>query len=161
MGRFGLSALFRRDQSSPRQRRGERRYNQRTIPPTGSTVLVVDDSKTVRFTLSRMLEEGRFGVVQADNGLTAIEKAVQHQPELIIMDIVMPGLNGFRATRQLRKDERTKDIPIIMISGNDEAIEEFWMRKIGADAFLAKPFTRGGLYQAVESILYQNQITAG
>lgn len=159
MGRFGLSTLFRRGQPQSRQRRGERRDNQRTNPATGTTVLVVDDSKTVRFTLSRMLEEGRFGVVQADNGITAIEKAIRYRPQLIIMDIVMPGLNGFRATRQLRKEERTRDIPIIMISGNDEAIEEFWMRKIGADAFLAKPFTRGGLYQAVESILYQNEIT--
>ncbi len=159
MDRFSLSALFRRSQPQKRSYRGERRFNHRTIPNTGSTVLVVDDSRTVRFTISRMLEEGRFGVLQADNGLTAIEKALQYRPQLIIMDIVMPGLNGFRATRQLRKDERTRNIPIIMISGNDEAIEEFWMRKIGADAFLAKPFTRGGLYQAVESLLYQNQIT--
>ena len=160
MGRFGLSALFRRGQPQSRQRRGERRYNQRTNPATGTTVLVVDDSKTVRFTLSRMLEEGRFGVVPAENGQMAVEKALRYRLQLIIMDIVMPGLNGFRATRLLRREERTRDIPIIMISGNDEAIEEFWMRKIGADAFLAKPFTRGGLYQAVENILYQNQITA-
>jgi CheY-like chemotaxis protein len=152
MDRFNLASFFRR--------KSERRINQRTIPNGDARVLVVDDSKTVRFALSRMLEEGHYEVLLAVDGESAIEKAIEHQPQLIIMDIMLPGINGFRATRYLRKEEKTKEIPIIMISGNTEAIDQFWTKKLGADAFLPKPFTRGGLYHAVEHVLYQNEIAA-
>lgn len=160
MDRFNLASLFRIGKEQQGRRRGERRANTRTIPRVGTTVLVVDDSKTVRFTLSRMLEQGHFQVLHAEDGEIGIEKAIAHRPQLIIMDIMMPGINGFRATRHLRKEENTRDIPIIMISGNEEAIDQFWSARVGADGFLPKPFTRGGLYKVIESVLYRNETAA-
>jgi CheY-like chemotaxis protein len=160
MDRFNLASLFRLGREQKNRRKGERRTNRRTTPNIDTTVLVVDDSKTVRFALSRMLQQGHFKVLHAEDGEIGIEKAITHQPQLIIMDIMMPGINGFRATRHLRKQERTKDIPIIMISGNEEVIDQFWSAKVGADGFLPKPFTRGGLYKVIESVLYRNETAA-
>ncbi len=160
MDRFSFSSFFRRNPSQKKSRTAERRVNERSVPEEGATILVVDDSKTVRMTLSHMLSQAGFETQLADDGASGIKKAIDHQPQLVIMDIMMPGINGFRATRYLRKDERTKDIPIIIISGNKEAIDQFWMKKIGANAFLAKPFTRGDLFQVIEKVLYKNVIAA-
>jgi twitching motility two-component system response regulator PilH len=165
MDRFNLASLFRRKpaQKKPTQkkhRQGERRINNRTVPNGSEKILVVDDSKTVRLTLTHMLKQGHYETLVAEDGGSGIKQAVNHRPQLIIMDIMMPGINGFRATRYLKKDERTKDIPVIMISGNKEAIDQFWMKKIGADEFLAKPFKRGDLFRVIESVLYHNEIAA-
>ena len=136
----------------------ERRRNKRTIPERGSTVLVVDDSRTVRNVLQKMLQQGGFDTLEAADGQSAVDLAMTHQPDLIIMDVVMPGMNGFQATRQLRKAPGTRAIPIIIMSGNEQATEEFWVIRIGANDFMAKPFTRFEVYRRIERILYNNEI---
>jgi twitching motility two-component system response regulator PilH len=159
MERFSLLSLFRRKSAAKKRRQSDRRINQRTVPPSGASILIVDDSKTVRLTLAHMLKQGHFQTLVAEDGASGIKQALTHRPQLIIMDIMMPGINGFRATRYLKKHERTKDIPVIMISGNKEAIDQL-VSKIGAEAFLPKPFTRGDLFRVIESVLYQNEIAA-
>lgn len=159
MERFSLLSLFRRKAAAKKRRQSDRRINQRTVPSSGASILVVDDSKTVRLTLAHMLKQGHFQALVAEDGASGIKQALTHRPQLIIMDIMMPGINGFRATRYLKKHERTEDIPVIMISGNKEAMGQL-VNKVGADAFLPKPFTRGDLFKVIESVLYQNEIAA-
>ena len=154
MGRFQIKSLFNRTGSTEQNRR----RNKRTIPDSGTTVLVVDDSKTVRTLLQKMLHQGSFNTLEAEDGETAVKMAKQHQPHIILMDVVMPGINGFQATRQIRKDPDTRDIPIVIMSGNEQATEEFWVIRIGANDFMGKPFTRGEVYRRIERILYNNEI---
>lgn len=137
---------------------GPKRKNKRTVPDAGTTILVVDDSKTIRTVLGKMLHESGYNVLEAEDGESAIELAHRHLPHLILMDVVMPGINGFQATRRLAKEPETAHIPIIIMSGNEEAIEQFWLVKIGARDFMAKPFNRFEVFRRVERILYNNEI---
>ncbi|MGV6825757.1 MAG: response regulator [bacterium] len=158
MGKFQFKSLFGRGRAATEEAQKDRRRNIRTTPPKGSSILVVDDSRTVRTMLCRMLESGGFQTLQAEDGETAIKKATEFKPTLIIMDVVMPGITGFQATRQLRKIPETKEIPIVIMSGNEQATEEFWVIRIGANDFMGKPFSRFEVYRRIEKILYSNEI---
>ncbi len=153
MDRQGLRRFFRKRKPSTPER-VERRRNRRVVPPMGTSVLIVDDSSTIRFVMSKMLWESGYKVVEATNGREGIDMALEHSPDLIFMDVVMPGINGFQATRVLRKNSDTKDIPIIIISGNKQAVEQFWAGKIGANDYMEKPFNRGEFFQRIEKALY-------
>ena len=107
-----------------------------------ANVLVVDDSKTFQSMIRRMLQQEGFRVLQALDGEEGVYMAHYSKPDLVIMDVVMPGINGFQATRQLQKDPETKHIPIIIVSGNPQATEQFWVLKMGAVDFMSKPFSR-------------------
>lgn len=131
----------------------ERRSKPRAGIPQGTTILVVDDSRTIQFTLKKMLEQDGYTVHVANDGTQAIDMAKSHDPDLILMDVIMPGINGFRATRILNNDEQTADIPIIMMSADEQAMQEYWVNKIGAKDFLNKPFVRAELFNKVEKFL--------
>lgn len=147
--------LFSR-RNSPVERRAKPR-----LPKTRVTkVLVVDDSRTVVHSLRTVLEQDGYYVMEAYDGMTAIELAKAHQPDLILMDVIMPGLNGFQATRKIRKDPATHTIPIIIISATEQPTEQFWLSKLGANDFLGKPIIRGELFNKVESQLYPRQVVA-
>ncbi len=135
-----------------------RRKQKRVTPRYGTSVLIVDDSSTVRFVMAKMLRESGYHVLEAKNGAAGLEMASAHQPDLIYMDVIMPGLNGFQVTRKLRKSEATKDIPIIIMSGNKEAVEQFWVTKIGANDYMEKPFDRRELFFRLEKVLYHRQV---
>jgi len=107
-----------------------------------------------------VLEQDGYYVMEAYDGMTAIELAKAHQPDLILMDVIMPGLNGFQATRKIRKDASTHSIPIIIISATEQPTEQFWLTKLGANDFLGKPIIRGDLFSKVESQLYPRQVVA-
>jgi twitching motility two-component system response regulator PilH len=153
MDRAGLRRFFRKKKSAAPERI-ERRKNRRVVPPMGTSVLIVDDSSTIRFVMSKMLWESGYKVVEATNGREGIDMALEHSPDLIFMDVVMPGINGFQATRMLRKNNNTQEIPIIIISGNKQAVEQFWAGKIGANDYMEKPFDRGEFFQRLEKVLY-------
>ncbi|MES9843684.1 MAG: response regulator [Candidatus Sedimenticola sp. PURPLELP] len=156
MERLRFSRFFNRSDDTTSE--GERRRNKRTIPEEGTQVLVVDDSRTAQRYLSAMLNQGRFDTMVAEDGETGINLAKIAHPDLILMDVFMPGINGFQATRKLREDPETHDIPIIMISGNSEGMDHIWGLKMGANDFIAKPFTRGQLFQRIENLLYRNSV---
>ncbi|WP_456408337.1 response regulator [Thiolapillus sp.] len=158
MANFSIKKLFRRDRARAVQIIRDRRRNFRNVPKNGEAVLIVDDSRTIRFALKKMLSQGGYQVLEADNGKDAIDIARNHEPVLILMDIVMPGLNGFQATRRIRKMDETRDIPIVIMSGNKEATEIFWVNRIGANDFMGKPFSRRDVYQRLEMAVYQNEI---
>ncbi|MGD8785216.1 MAG: response regulator [Thioalkalispiraceae bacterium] len=150
-----FKGLFNRRSSSNERRAKPRLPKDRVIK-----VLVVDDSRTVVHGLRSVLEQDGYYVMEAYDGMTAIELAKAHQPDIILMDVIMPGLNGFQATRKIRKDPATHSIPIIIISATEQPTEQFWLTKLGANDFLGKPIIRGDLFTKVETQLYPRQVVA-
>lgn len=131
----------------------DRRRQTRINAREGIRVLVIDDSATVCAALKRMLRSAKLEVdigVDAENGLALLKL---RRPDLIFLDIVLPGMNGFSALRLLRRDPLTRDIPVIMISGNELATEQFYGGSIGADDFMKKPFSRPEVFARIERLL--------
>ena len=116
-------------------------------------VLIVDDSPTEIHILRGMLEKHGYECVEADSGELGIERARAEQPDVILMDIVMPGLNGFQTTRQLTRDEATKHIPIIIVSTKSQETDKVWGLRQGAKDYLTKPVTEADLVAKVQSVL--------
>jgi twitching motility two-component system response regulator PilH len=119
----------------------------------GLRILIIDDSATVVATLGRMLRQNHYETAGAADAETGIAFAREERPDLIFLDIVLPGMSGFDALRTLRKDEATRAIPIIMISGNAQATEQFYVRRIGADDFMKKPFGRAEVFTRIQQLV--------
>lgn len=153
MQHFSLRRLLLRAKA-PRDRRNHARKR----PRYGTCILIVDDSKTITFALKKMLEQNGYHVRVASDGQDAVEQAGQHHPALILMDVIMPVMNGFRACRTLSNKEETRDIPIIMMSGDEQAMQQFWVNKIGAVDFLNKPFDRAAVFHKLEQHLPQAMV---
>ena len=136
----------------------ERREKGRRGAAPGTRVLIIDDSATIVALLRRMLRQNELETLEAGDAEKGIELATGEKPDLIFLDIVLPGMNGFAALRHLRKDPATKDIPIIMISGNEQATEEFYVHRIGADDFMKKPFSRAEVFARIERLLDENRM---
>ena len=136
------------------ERRGRNRRNARA----GSRMLVIDDSPTIVALLKRMLQQNQYEVLEAFDAESGIEIARREVPDLIFLDIVLPGMDGFNALRTLRRDPATKDVPIIMISGNAQATEQFYVQRIGADDFMKKPFSRAEVFNRIEALLDEDGI---
>ncbi|HTL13469.1 MAG TPA: response regulator [Thermomonas sp.] len=131
----------------------ERRLRPRRNARAGTRVLVVDDSATIVALLRRMLLQNHCEVLEAFDAESGIEIARREVPDLIFLDIVLPGMDGFNALRALRRDPATRDVPIIMISGNAQATEQFYVQRIGADDFMKKPFSRAEVFSRIEALL--------
>lgn len=116
-------------------------------------VLVVDDSATERHILADITTKLGFDVYQAENGEDGIRKAEELKPDLILMDVVMPGLNGFQATRQINRTEELKNIPIIMCTSKSADTDKLWGKRQGAVAYLVKPIKESDLVEAIRSVL--------
>lgn len=136
----------------------ERRERQRRNARIGTRILVIDDSPTIVALLKRMLQQNQYEVLEAFDAEAGIEIARREVPELIFLDIVLPGMDGFNALRTLRRDPVTKDVPIIMISGNAQATEQFYVQRIGADDFMKKPFSRAEVFSRIEPLLDEEGI---
>jgi twitching motility two-component system response regulator PilH len=134
----------------------DRREKERRNAQPGTRVLVIDDSPTVVALLKRMLEQNHYSVLVAYDGETGLDIARREVPDLIFLDIVLPGIDGFNALRTLRRDPLTKDVPIIMMSGNAQATEQFYVQRIGADDFMKKPFSRPEVFSRIEHLLDEN-----
>ena len=131
----------------------ERRRATRIDAREGLRILIIDDSATVVATLGRMLRQNHFDTAGAGDAETGIAFARAERPDLIFLDIVLPGMSGFDALRALRRDEATRGIPIVMISGNAQATEQFYVRRIGADDFMKKPFGRGEVFARIQALV--------
>jgi len=151
---FNLKSIFGSNGKDGENRRGEERVKL----PDDATILIVDDSRTAIAVLKKTLEPTGYSIISADSGEEGVEMAKLHGPDLILMDVIMPGLNGFQATRVLRKEESTKDIPIIIISGNEQATEKFWGLRVGANGFLAKPVERSELFHLLREHLFKAEV---
>lgn len=116
-------------------------------------VLIVDDSPTETHVLRNMLEKHGYEISVAENGGQGISMAKSESPDVILMDIVMPGVNGFQATRKLSKDAATATIPIIIISTKDQDTDRIWGMRQGAKDYLTKPVTEQDLLQKIKGVL--------
>ncbi len=117
-----------------------------------STILVVDDSATERHFLGELLRKHGYQVITAEDGDGAIAKAKAERPDLIVMDVVMPGLNGFQATRALARDEDTKAIPVIMCTTKSQETDKVWGMRQGARDYIVKPVKGEELLQKISAL---------
>jgi len=118
-----------------------------------ATVMVVDDSMTVRRVTGRLLEREGYRVLLAKDGVDALEQLREHQPDLLLVDIEMPRMDGFDLTRQVRGDERTAGIPIIMITSRSADKHRNYALDLGVNAFFGKPFQEPELLETMEKLL--------
>jgi len=115
-------------------------------------ILVVDDSPTERAFLQGILVKRGYEVITADSGEDGIAKSKSDKPDLILMDVVMPGLNGFQATRQITKDDATKDIPVIMCTTKGQETDKIWGMRQGAKEYLIKPIKEDELFAKIAAL---------
>lgn len=115
-------------------------------------VLIVDDSPTETYKLTGMLEKNGHVVITAVNGEEGVATAKVQLPDLVLMDIVMPGLNGFQATRQLSKASETSHIPVIIVTTKDQETDRVWGMRQGAKAYLTKPIEEKELMNTMKQV---------
>lgn len=115
-------------------------------------ILVCDDSPTERFVISDLLTKKGYQVINAESGEEGVAKAKAELPDLIIMDVVMPGLNGFQATRQISREETTKHIPVFMCTTKDQETDKIWGMRQGAKDYLVKPVNQAELLAKIASL---------
>lgn len=116
-------------------------------------VLIVDDSPTETHKMSRILDKHGHEVITAESGEEGVEKAIATMPDVVLMDIVMPGLNGFQATRQLSKNAATSNIPVIIVTTKDQETDRLWGARQGAKGYLTKPVQDSTLMDAITEVL--------
>jgi twitching motility two-component system response regulator PilH len=116
-------------------------------------ILIVDDSPTDTTTIKKILEEKGHKTSSAPDGEQGISKAKELHPDLIVMDIVMPGLDGFKATRKISKGDDTKSIPIVLLSSKDQETDQAWGKMNGAKDYLVKPVKKDELLTAINKLL--------
>ena len=115
-------------------------------------VLVVDDSPTDRQYLTDMLTKNGFQVTTAENAEEALSKVKQVNPDLVLMDVVMPGQNGYQATRSLSKDDATKHIPVIMCTSKGQETDKVWGMRQGARDYIVKPAQQADLLAKIKAL---------
>ena len=118
-----------------------------------ATVLIIDDSPTELHLFQQMLEQAGFETLVADSGEEGIRQATSSRPDCILMDVVMPGMNGFQATRKLTKDPTTANIPVIMITTKDQETDKIWGMRQGAVEYLVKPVADNELVAKINSVM--------
>ena len=115
-------------------------------------ILIIDDSLTERYILTEILNRGGYQVITAENGEEGLARAYSEQPDLILMDVVMPGLNGYQATRTLSRNEQTKHIPIIVCSSKGQETDKIWGLRQGALDYLTKPVDGAELLSKIAAL---------
>src|SRR2546423_14797807 len=124
-----------------------------TTKPDRPRVLLVDDYPDAREMYPEYLEFSGFDVVEAGNGIEALERAVDAAPDIILMDLSLPVMDGWEATRRLKADERTSSIPIVALTGHALAGISEGAKKAGCDPFVTKPGPPEDLVRAIQEIL--------
>ena len=116
-------------------------------------ILVVDDSPTETEAFRAVLEKNGHEVLNAENGADGVAVARQELPDLVLMDIVMPGLNGFQATRQLTRSPETKNIPVVIVTTKDQETDRVWGKRQGASGYLVKPVSESRLLSEINALI--------
>lgn len=116
-------------------------------------ILIVDDSPTETYRFREILEKHGHQALEATNGADGVAMARAEQPDLVLMDVVMPGLNGFQATRQLAKGDDTAHIPIVIVTTKDQETDRVWGKRQGARDYLTKPVDEALLMQTIANLI--------
>jgi len=120
-------------------------------------ILIVDDSPSQLLGIQRIVEKLGHASITAEDGAQGVEVAKRELPDMVLMDVVMPNLNGFQATRQLSREASTRHIPVILVTTKDQDTDRMWGMRQGAKAYLTKPFSEGELSEVIERILTRRQ----
>ncbi len=116
------------------------------------TILIVEDSPSELKLMSHYLQESGYNVITSHGAKEAIEKAILQKPDVIVTDVVMPGMSGFELCRSLKKNPETDKLPIIICSSKNLEIDRLWAMRQGADAYITKPYTREQLLRVIKSV---------
>ncbi|WP_411851794.1 twitching motility response regulator PilH [Stenotrophomonas sp. LGBM10] len=119
-------------------------------------ILIVDDSPSQLLGIQRIVEKLGHEILTATDGAAGVEAAKAELPDLVLMDVVMPNLNGFQATRTLSRDAATKHIPVILVTTKDQDTDRMWGMRQGAKAYITKPFSEDELSEVLERV-FSNQ----
>ena len=120
-------------------------------------VLIVDDSPTQLMGIQRIVEKLGHETFTATDGAAGVEAAMANLPDLVLMDVVMPNLNGFQATRTLKREASTSHIPVILVTTKDQDTDRMWGMRQGARAYLTKPFAEADLTDVIGRLLGSEQ----
>ena len=115
-------------------------------------ILIVDDSPSQLLGIQRIVEKLGHQILTATDGAAGVETAKAELPALVLMDVVMPNLNGFQATRTLARDEATRHIPVILVTTKDQDTDRMWGMRQGAKAYITKPFSEDELSEVLERV---------
>ena len=118
-----------------------------------AVILIVDDSPSQLMGMKRIVEKLGHEAITAEDGAAGVEVAKLKKPDLILMDVVMPNLNGFQATRAISKESATSHIPIVLVTTKDQETDKVWGMRQGAKAYITKPFNENQLIEVINSLL--------
>lgn len=113
-------------------------------------IMIVEDSQTDMKIAETICKDNGYKTVTVTEGDKALEMAIEKQPDLILLDVILPNKNGFQVCRQLKTNEETKDIKVIIVSSKDQASDKFWGKKQGADDYITKPYEEEDLLDAID-----------
>lgn len=116
------------------------------------TILIVDDNISELELISHYLREGGYTVINAVGAKEALSKVLEQKPDVVVTDVVMPGMSGFELCRRLKTHPATEKVPIVICSSKDQEIDRLWGMKQGADAYITKPFTREQILRAIKAV---------
>lgn len=116
------------------------------------TILIVEDTPSEMELMSHYLTESGYTVISAVGAQEALNKVLEQKPDIIITDVVMPGMSGFELCRRLKTHPETEHVPIVICSSKNQEIDRLWGMKQGADAYLTKPFTREQILRAIQAV---------
>ena len=116
-------------------------------------ILIVDDSPSQLMSIRRVVEKLGHDALTAEDGASGVEAAKREIPDLVLMDVVMPNLNGFQATRQISKEATTAHVPVILVTTKDQETDKAWGMRQGAKAYITKPFTEAELQEAIKGMI--------
>jgi twitching motility two-component system response regulator PilH len=116
-------------------------------------ILIVDDSPTETYRFKEILERYGHAVLEATNGADGVAVARAELPDLVLMDVVMPGINGFQATRQITKGAETSHIPVVIVTTKDQETDRVWSKRQGASDYLTKPVDESLLMNVIKTLI--------
>jgi twitching motility two-component system response regulator PilH len=116
-------------------------------------ILIVDDSPSQLMGIRRIVEKLGHEAITAEDGAAGVEVCKRELPDLVLMDVVMPNLNGFQATRSISKDPTTQHIPVILVTTKDQDTDRVWGMRQGAKAYITKPFSESDLAEMIEQVM--------
>jgi chemotaxis family two-component system response regulator PixH len=115
-------------------------------------VLVVEDAPSEMELLSHYLQQNGYLVISAMSAKEALSKAIELKPDVVVTDVIMPGMSGFTLCRSLRRHPETENVPIIICTSKNQEIDRFWGLRQGANVYMTKPFTQDDLIRAIRSV---------
>jgi chemotaxis family two-component system response regulator PixH len=118
-----------------------------------TTILVVEDTPSEQTLITEMLRDSGYRVVLANNGQEALSQLEQVNPDVVITDLVMPGMSGLELCRNLKRNPNTKNLPVLACTSKNQELDKLWGMKQGIDVYITKPYTKDDILRALRSVI--------